>query len=160
MQQQQHVVVDSSSGAASNSQSNKKDYYGAIPELERSPRRIGTNSSGTPYHHQEGSATLGVPPSGPQPQSRIGGTPQPPPDLPPKVPERSDRSSPPPLPPKKPQHQQPSWPRYAHHSIHLNCQPAVMHKLVKDSFFSGSESRIQIQPEIRILDPDPDPGSL
>ena len=117
MQQQQHVVVDSSSGAAgSNSQqSNKKDYYGAIPELERSPRRIGTNSSGTPYHHQEGSATLGVPPSGPQPQSRIGGTPQPPPpDLPPKVPERSDRSSPPPLPPKKPQHQQPSWPRYAH----------------------------------------------
>ena len=118
MQQQQHVVVDSSSGgAASNSQSNKKDYYGAIPELERSPRRIGTNSSGTPYHHQEGSATLGVPPSGPQPQSRIGGTPQPPPpDLPPKVPERSDRSSPPPLPPKKPQHQQPSWPRYAHQS--------------------------------------------
>ena len=116
MQQQQHVVVDSNSGAASNSQSNKKDYYGAIPELERSPRRIGTNSSGTPYHHQEGSATLGVPPSGPQPQSRIGGTPQPPPDLPPKVPERSDRSSPPPLPPKKTQHQQPSWPRYAHRS--------------------------------------------
>ena len=119
-QQQQNIVVDpNSSEAASNtSQSNKKDYYGAIPELERSPRRIGTNSSGTPYHHQEGSATLGVPssaPAGPQPQSRMGGTAQQhPPDLPPKVPERSDRSSPPPLPPKKP-HQQPSWPRYAHY---------------------------------------------
>ena len=64
--------------------------YGAIPQLEASPRRFRNNVP----HADVSGPTLGVP---------TFANPDPAKDQPPKVPERSSEVSPPPLPPKKPQ---------------------------------------------------------